>query len=623
MPKTIKAAEWWTSRGLAWKAGSALAVTPIVVIVCSLGLSAVGAEGGTTAQVKKPTEPKPKPKAEDKVEVPTVPLPERPKRVVTPPTLTPAALDLLMEKSMAAAKVPLAPLTTDAEFVRRVYLDVTGHPPTPDQTRKFLSSREKDKRSRLIDRLLESPDYSVNWGRYWRDVIAFHATEPNFLRFGPRSLETWLADQLAKNRPWDAVAHDLIAASGRTDENGATMFAVAHGADPVEVAGEVSRIFLGVQIQCAQCHDHPTDAWKRQQFHEFAAFFARPKPRPVQKAMPGKPPVLELVLRGKPRYTMPDLKDPQTKIPVSPKFFLASSTEPVPKGLTAQQRHELAASLVTGQDNPWFGKAFVNRVWAELVGEPFYSAVDDIGPRSTAKSPEVLDTLAAQWQQGGYDVRWLFRTILNTRTYQHETRSTQSASGRTPFASNCPSRLRADQILDSLIQVLDLPVLPNGAPGAAGAPTAARPGTTKPAEKKAARKNPLAADLKTAVGKIKGAGRIPNPRNMFSAIFGVDPSTPPDEVLGTIPQALFLMNGPLINRSLEARPGTVLGRILATHPDNNEALSALYLRVLSRHPTAKEAQICGQYLDSVGDRREVFEDIFWSLINSTEFITRR
>ena len=142
-------------------------------------------------------------------------------------------------------------------------------------------------------------------------------------------------------------------------------------------------------------------------------------------------------------------------------------------GLTVEQRRELAASYVTGQDNPWFAREFINRVWYTLMGEAFYSPIDDMGPDREAKSPEILETLAKAWAQGGYDIHWLYRTILNTRAYQREIRSTFTQAGRTPFASNCPSRLRSDQILDSLDQVLDS-IAPGPAAGAA-APRAKPP----------------------------------------------------------------------------------------------------------------------------------------------------
>jgi hypothetical protein len=547
--------------------------------------------------------------ARKKADAPAVvKLPERPKKTVTPPTLTPAGLDALVDKYLEASKAPPASLTTDVEFVRRIYLDVTGKLPSPEQTRAFVNGREKDRRGKLIESLLNSPEYAANWGRYWRDVIKYHATNQNVGRIGLNELEEWLTAQLARNTPWDDVATSLIAGTGRVDENGATAFTLAYEGQPVEVAGEVSRIFLGVQIQCAQCHDHPNDSWKRQQFHEFASFFAGTRVRQAVKGGMGQPPVFEVVHQGKPRYTMPDLKDPQKQIPVPPKFFLASDAKPLPDTLGANERHALAAGLVTAQDNPWFAKAFVNRVWYALMGDAFYMPVDDLGPQRTPKAPEVLDALASQWQAGGYDVRWLFRTILSSKAYQREVRSTFSASGRTPFAANCPSRLRADQILDSLVQALNLPL--EGRPGAAGVG-------------KAAGKNSLAAELKNAAGKTKGARGMNGPRNQFNALFGIDPSTPNDDVLGTIPQALYLMNSPILNRAVEARPGTVLGDILAATPDNRAALFALYVRVLAREPTPAEVKTCGRYVETVGNRREAFEDILWSLINSTEFITRR
>src|SRR5262249_24515396 len=128
------------------------------------------------------------------------------------------------------------------------------------------------------------------------------------------------------------------------------------------------------------------------------------------------------------------------------------------------ERRELAASYVTGQDNPWFAKAFINRIWYALMGEAFYEPIDDMGPERTARAPEVLETLATQWQRGGYDVRWLFRTLLHNHAYQRRVRSTANAAGKTPFASGCPSRLRADQVYQALAQALALPLDADGNP---------------------------------------------------------------------------------------------------------------------------------------------------------------
>ena len=609
----------------------------VAAVAVVLGVTAWSSADDAPGKTKDAAAAKPKAKAKAKAQAkartefpkkeappatpstPTPGLPERPKKTVTPPTLTSSGLDSLVEKFLLDAKAPPAALTSDVEFVRRLYLDITGRLPAPEETYRFVMNSDGTKRSQLIDRLLGSKGYADNWARYWRDVIQYRASNENANQVGYPDLEEWLAEQLAKNRPWDEITRAMIAGTGSTDENGAVAFAMAHDVQPVEMAGEVSRIFLGVQIQCAQCHDHPNDSWKRQQFHEFASFFAgasRKRTNPKEN-----PAIFEVSIQGKPRYTMPDLKEPTKQVPVAPKFFLGEKSPTLPMTLPADERHELAANYVTAQDNPWFAKAFVNRVWYALMGDAFYTPVDDLGPDRKAKAPEVIDELASQWQKGGYDVRWLFHTILNSRVYQREVRSTLSASGRTPFAANCPSRLRADQILDSLSQALNLPglVQAGGAmAGAGGGPAA------KKKQQAIAKKGVQAKDLMAAVGKTKGAAARGNTeRGRFNTLFGVDPSTPSDDILGTIPQALYLMNGPQLNNAMQARNGTILGEILSATPDNRKALNALYLRVLAREPNAKEVQTCGKYLTNVGDRREAFEDILWSLINSTEFITRR
>ncbi len=533
----------------------------------------------------------------------------RPARTITPPTLDSAAIDAMLEKGLTTAKTAAAPPTTDEEFARRVSLDVTGKLPTPEQVRAFVHRKGKGKRAALIADLLKSPDYATNWARYWRDVVSYHATNQNMKQVGYPALESWLAEQFAANRPWDAVATDLITSSGRSDENGAVNFALAYEAKPVEMAGEVSRIFLGVQIQCAQCHDHKTDPWKREQFHELASFFAGDRARRVNKAVKGEPAVFGVVRQGKARYTMPDLKDPQKQIPVSPGFFLAEGGDPVPAGLTAAQNHDLVASYITGQDNPWFAKAFVNRIWAVLIGEGFTNPIDDMGPGREVHSPEVLEALASQWQQGGYDVQWLFRTILNTKAYQRQARAINTASGRTPFAANCSSQLRSDQILEALSQALDFSF--DG------------PANPRRANKVVKVSKANATEVKTAKPVANKGYQLRNPRAQFNTIFGFDPSLSNDDILGTIPQSLFLMNNPQVDRAIRAGQGTMLGELLVSQPDNRAALETLYLRVLARRPNAREVKTCGHYLAQVGDRGEAFEDILWGLINSTEFVSRR
>ncbi|MDR3636842.1 MAG: DUF1549 domain-containing protein [Isosphaeraceae bacterium] len=586
------------ARVLNWRWSLVAAVT----VAIALGGSAQAAPEKVRAKAdgKKPEAAK----AETKPKAAAPNLPPRPKKTITPPSLTAAEIDSLMDKYLASSKVPVASPTTDVEFVRRAHLDLTGRPPAPEQVVGFMRTKLPDKRAKLIEYLLNQPEYAENWAHYWRDVIQFHATNQNGNQVQYGEFEKWLAKQLEKNRPWDEVAREMITATGMTNEENGTALQVAHEAQAPELAGEISRVFMGIQIQCAQCHDHPTDSWKREQFHEFAAFFAGARVRQVGDGK-GAQREFELVAQGRPQYKMPDKADPTKQIPVAPRFFLASDSKPLPAGLTAEERRHVAADYITSQDNPWFAKAFVNRVWYVLMGDGFNSPVDDMGPEREAKAPEVLDVIASQWAKGGYDIKWLFRTIMNTQTYQREIRSTYSASGKVPFAAVAPARLRADQILDSLSEAH------GPAFGGGGGPAAA----TK-------KKGAVAADRKSAVPKTKGAQRNGN-RGLFDNLFGIDPSTPYDDVLGTIPQALYLMNGAQINSAMKANPNTVLGQILMSTPDNRRALDMLYLRVLARDPTQKELKVLTGYIQKVGSRTEAFEDILWSLINSTEFITRR
>jgi Protein of unknown function (DUF1549)/Protein of unknown function (DUF1553) len=530
--------------------------------------------------------------------------PAAPKKPKSAPTLKPSQLDDLILKGLAANNTPVSELTNDEEFIRRIYLDVLGRLPNPGSIREFITSKVQNKRGLLIDALLANPDYAENWARYWRDVISYRSPNENDNQVNYPAFEKWLGGQFAANKPWDEIATAIITATGRNDENGATGFALAEEGSPVEMAGEVSRVFLGVQIQCAQCHDHPSDPWKRQQFHEFAAFFTGVKSKRAEKAEKGQRQVFMVTTDGPTHYSMPDLKNPEKKIYVAPRFFLNDAPK-VSEQVKAAERLKLVAAYITDPENPWFARAFVNRVWYALMGEGFYNPVDDLGPTRTPNSPEILDLVADNWVQGGYDVRWLFRTILNTEAYQRASRSTNTASGRTPFASNVPSRLRADQIFENLTHALDLVHERDGI--APVKPVAAKQAPAKKAEKK--------ADMQAAKG-------VPN-RDNFIKTFGVDPSMPNDEVIGTIPQALFLMNSPLVNREIQARPQSMLGFLLMTHPDNRSVLDILYMRALGRRPTDKEVRSCSQYLHTVNDRSEAFEDILWALVNTTEFLSRR
>lgn len=578
-------------------------------------------------------------------------------------------LDELILRDLERAKRQPASLTTAEDFLRRVTFDIAGTTPAPHEVTLFGLDPDPAKRSKAIDRLLASAGYARNWAQYWREVIYSRATDPRS-RAVQGQFETWIRDALAANTGWDKITTSLLTATGSVQENGATALMFAHQADAEEIASEASRIFLGIQIQCANCHDHPTDRWKREQFHQLAAFFPRVSLRrdPNQGllafnvasldggrlgnnasnpfAEPGaiqrEPekfiqlidkngdqkitldevrneqfkrtltlimergdsnkdgaltaaelkalPIPEMQGRGSLEHSMPNLENPSDQgRKMDPVFFVTG--EKLQPGLRDLERREAVARFFTSPTNEWFAKAFVNRIWTEMLGEGFYAPVDDLGPERSAHSPEVLNLLSRQFVAHGYDMKWLFSTIANSQTYQRSVRARSPAETEPTFAANVPTRLRADQLYDALTTVLGVDELPLGRVGA-------RP----------------------AVGPM----RLDNsPRGIFSAIFGFDPSTPQDEITGTIPQALFMMNNVGLNQLAKSTGKTRLSRILTDFKSDDDALSELYLLVLSRQPTDKELGICRTYLTQVNNRSEAYEDLMWSLLNSSEFQTKR
>jgi hypothetical protein len=540
-----------------------------------------------------------------KSDAPTVEklLANRPKKVVEPTSFAAANLDRLMQESLKNAGVKPAEPTDDATFLRRAALDLTGSLPSPEQIDRFEKSTDADKRAKAVAMLVKSPAFAATQAKYWRDVIRFRATETQQKRFQPQALEKYFNEKFAANKPWDEIAREMITALGPIDDNPAVLLATAQESKPEETAGEVSRVFMGIQIQCAQCHDHPTDSWKRQQFQQFAAFFSGVRTVNFSgNAVAAGQRVFGPKAVGQVVHQVANPKDPTDMQQFAPKFFLDESAANLPMSLSVEGRRAVAASYVAAQDNPWFAKAFINRAWYQLMGDAFYMPVDDIGPEREGKNLEVLDGLATAWTKRGYDIAWLYETIASSQSYQRQSRQrTEESTEAEISGANCPTRLRADQLLQNLRQVTGTPIL-----------------GTKPVETTKAR----AAMAKGKAAANQGVlGRA-----LIKAVqtFSFDPSTPDDEVVGTIPQALFMMNAPDLNRAVEARDGSVLKSILEEHQkDDAAALKAIYKRVLAREPNADEAKIAKEYIAEVGKREEAFEDLFWSLLNSAEFLSRR
>lgn len=490
----------------------------------------------------------------------------------------------------------------DETFLRRVSVDLIGIPPTPAEITAFALDPSPDKRAKAVDRLLARPEFGQNWGRYWRDVILYRRADDRAM-LSSAAIGDYLTEQFNKNVPWDQIARSFITASGDVRENGATGIVMAQfGATP-EITAEVSRIFMAVQIQCAQCHDHPTDRWKRTQFHELAAFFPRIAMKPVKptdnqkrsfevvgldRERPAKV-KNAMVPRGSLEHYMPDLKNPTAKgTLMQPVFFITG--QKLPLGTPDAKRRSTIARWITSPQDEWFAKAFVNRIWSEMVGEGFYEPVDDIGPDRDCNAPATLDYLANQFVAHQYDVKWLYRTIAATSAYQLDSRS-RHLPGQTPFLANCPQLLRADEVFDALVSALGIE------------------------NEKLDRAD--AGKKKNAYGQPRTA------RNLFDSVFGYDPSVRRDEVSGSIPQALVLMNSPQLARAMNAKSPTALGKLLASTKDDSAVAEELYLRCLAREPKPDELKTCLDYVKKTGNRNEAFEDVLWALVNSTEFVHRK
>ncbi len=534
-------------------------------------------------------------------------------------------IDRLITAELSKLKVKPAARTTDEQFIRRAYLDLTGKLPAPPDIVAFLKDSDSDKRAKLIDKLLDADEYARHWGQYWRTVITTRATIDFRLQQVVPQYERWMTAQLKANKSWAYITREQLTASGKIlysepDKNPQAFFLLSRrGADSVtEIAAETSRIFLGIQIQCAQCHDHPSDVWKRQNFHEFAAYFGRyggERPILEEKKFVG----VQLVNRPG-EHRMPSKDDPKMGTTMNPKFLdgkapagakpVAVTTGPIGKGgffpkggfgkggfgggtggMSDEARRKALADQITDKDNPWFAAAFVNRMWGEFMGQSFYSPIDDLGPQKDAMMPTVLARVAGSFRGNDYDIKQLIRDIMNSDTYQRQIRPGEPGEDHLLFATRNPVRMNASALIASLNATI-------GPLGPGGGKFGAMP-----------------------KGPFGGFGG--GPAGQINAEFAFDPSTKAEEIEGSISQALILMNNPAINQKIKAQGTNLLARILANNADNTEALRIVYLRTLARRPTDRETSRCLEHLKTVGNRAEAFEDILWALINSTEFQMKR
>src|SRR5262245_19022433 len=478
--------------------------------------------------------------------------------------------DLIFEKLIRLRMLP-SELCSDSEFIRRVYLDLLGTLPKPAEVRAFLTERSPGKRERLVDTLFTRPEYADFWSMKYGDLFT---NSPQFLYNGTAYYQSWLREALSKNKPYDQFVKELLTASGGTYQALPTNFYTVQK-KPEDMATFVSQAFLGVSLECARCHDHPSEKWKRDDFMGLAAFFSQVK-------FKGGARNNERFLYIEPEK---EFVHPQTKVSVAAKFLGGEYSDFQP----LEDRRAKLAEWLTSPGNSYFAKAAVNRFWKELMGRGIVEPVDDFRVTNPPSHPELLEQLAADFVELGFDTQKLMKRIILSRTYQLSAKpNATNADDRTAYSHYILRRLSAEQMADAIAQATGVPDrYPYFYPG-------------------------------------KRAIQLPDPivDSYFLTIF--DRSTRENATCSrkqsaSITQSLNLVSGETINGKLRNEKGAIF-QLMREGKSDKEIVEYLTLAALARFPTSWEVQLAAEGIQKSHSRREGLEDFGWALLNSKAFL---
>jgi len=468
---------------------------------------------------------------------------------------------------------------SDATFLRRAYLGAIGRLPTPEEVREFQADKAADKRTRLIDKLLDRPEYADFWANKWADLL-----RPNPYRVGMKStfsFDSWLRDSFRRNKPYDQFVREIVTAQGSTFKNGATVV-YRDRRQPDEITTMLSQLFLGVRLDCARCHHHPFEIWGQDDFYSFAAHFGRVGHRGAGIGPPISPG--EEVI-----YTLPtgSVKHPVTGAVMEPKPLLGKT---VPANPDRDPREDLA-DWMTAPENPYFARVIVNRVWADLMGRGIVEPVDDLRATNPPSNAPLLDALAVDFRKNGHDLKKLIRAIMTSHVYGLSSipKGKNSADTRN-YSRHYRQRLRAEVLLDAVSDITDVPETFAAMP----------PGSR-------------AMELWTV-----------RQQSVFLDSFGrQDPNQdPPCERSSdtTVVQVLHLMNSPNLHRKVTDDKGRAAA-LAASKKTPEEIVDELYALVYSRVPSEAERKVCVKVFAEQGiTRRRAVEDLMWALLNTPEFV---
>jgi hypothetical protein len=431
-----------------------------------------------------------------------------------------------------------------------------------------LNDPSPDKRQQLIERLLNSPAHATHLAVTWRKIMLPGEIDPQQAG-NAAGLENWLRRQFAANLRYDRVVAEFLVASG-SGEEGPVLFYTSQELKPEKLASSTARIFLGLQIGCAECHDHPFDHWRREDFWNYAAFFARLQQPSTDLPQPGATSLVEL--------TQGELPLPESDQMAKPRF---------PGGDFATEqlgtRRQLLAVWMTSRENPFLARAAVNWAWSHMFGRGLVEPVDDLGPRNPPSHPQLLDELTSYFANTGFDLQNLFRTLANTQAYQLSSQMTESVTPPELFARMGVKSLTPEQLYDSVQRVIARRSQSNSA---------------------------------------MDANRFLDPRRQMFISKIHTQSREPLSFQAGMPQALLLMNGGDVAEAVDVQRSGLLNALRAPFLDDAQRLEILYLAALSRRPSEDEA---GDYLAFVAegtdadDRFTRLGDVLWALLNTSEF----
>jgi len=498
-------------------------------------------------------------------------------------------IDAQIRQSWQDNEVQPSNVAEDTEWLRRVYLDIVGHIPPQDAIKAFLADKDEAKRSKVIDNLLDHPDYVRNWTTIWTNNLIGRRTPRRVSRGG---LQKFLREAFGKNRPWNEVVFDIVTGEGHFEREGAVNFLLAqmqNNDDGVQATAKTTRLFMGVQVQCTQCHNHPFNDWKQDQFWQFNSFFRQMRKVDHRRYDPKSGRMVddysELISRD---FSGPVYFEKRSGLMqvAYPQYFTAK----VDPTSGVNRRRELGR-LMTKGDKPYIAQAIVNRTWGHFFGYGFTKPVDDMGPHNPASHPDLLDRLTAEMVKSGYDMKQLIRWIANsesynlTSQYSSDNKLDNPGAGETPLFSHMYVKsMQAEQLYDSLIIATNA--------------------------HQSGRSNWDAQEKQRQAWM-----------RQFVITFDTDENDEATTFNGTIPQALMMMNGPLIENAISDKKGGFLQKILAERSPDSKKIQQLFLTSLCRQPTRTELTSAIKVFRAAPDKLALYQDLFWALLNSNEFIS--